>query len=95
MGFHAVEDALNGTTGVRHILSSSATGVRPTFYRSCACIFSVVTGVERMFYRSLTYIFPANTLRRLRFWKHILLTMMLKKLKTSPPELMLLFCNGG
>ena len=48
-----------------------------------------------MFYRSFGYIFPANTLSRLRFWKHILITMMLRKLKTSPPELMLLFCNGG
>ena len=95
MGFYAVEDALNETTGVRHILSLSATGVRPTFYRSCAFIFSTLTGVGRMFYRSLAYIFAVNPLNMLRFLEVILLNMMLKKLKTSPPELMLLFRNGG
>ena len=95
MNFDPTGIALEGTTGVRRILSNPATGVRPTFYRSCAFIFSDTTGVGRMFYRSFGYIFPANTLSRLRFWKHILITMMLRKLKTSPPELMLLFCNGG
>ena len=95
MDFKLIDTALQWTTGIRRIFSNSATGVWPAFYRSCAFIFSVVTGVERMFYRNLTYVFPANTLRERRFLKHILLTMMLKKLKTSPPELMLLFCNGG
>ena len=88
MDFCPSRNSLRPLTGVERIFSNSTTGVRHTIYRSSAYIFSAATGVPHTFYRSLPYIFPRNHLLSVGFWKHILLTMMLKNLKTSPRTLM-------
>ena len=84
-------------TGSGPIFFNSDTGVRTTFYRSQAYILPAVTGSGRIFYRSLAYIFLRNLLINHPFWKHILLTMMLRKLKniTKGIDAVSLFSGEG